>query len=992
MKRILKTLALALSCIAFYNADAQDIIMGQQELVNDIGETVRYFYDEGGQYGDFDTNLVQTTTLKHNMAGDAFVLYMLFDEFVMGAGDTLWIYDGDNTSADLIGFFSLVNTPGELYSTGSTLTFVFKSDNINDPGLSSGWAARVYAFKKDITDYKFITNTEEIFSCNAKFYDSGGPTGKIANNNENTNLISYTTFHSPAETHIKCEFDTFSCNGILMIYDGPYVPGFPQYNGRLIGQFCTSTLPANGKPPVLFSSTHQLTFVYKGAANDKNKIGREATISCVPELYQPSDGSPCPSVTNVPGGAYSEYAESSATMHVIEFDCSKPVVMLEAQIEASGRYSNDYTITPISEKLIEDGGARMFEYNDGSSITGICDSEDDKWLNPQNLPFDFSFFGKTYNKVYPGTNGMIAFDPKTSCSSPGFQYPVPPAGPPYNNVPYKFDNCIYGVWEDIDCNYFIDKNDGLGMGDVRLDVMGSTPCRAFVFNYLNVGLYGNHSSNDKFNTYQMVFYEGTNVIDVFIKHRNFPATTNDPNNQGWDGHNEGVIGIQNAKSSQIQIAPGRGMTGWKVLENQNQSEGWRFTPITPLDEYGELTWYENVVDEDHIISHDPTAKNRRITVSPTDTMMVISEYKFTNAAGDNIQVRDTTVINVNIPKIELSRASGGNQSQYVCPGDTVMLQVVTDTLTYPNILVQNFKWSSGGTTQIDTVNPTKTTLYAVTVTYNNGCTRSDTIRVNVTDLALPTITVLEDRDTICYGESTTLVAAHPTSNDFKWSNGATNPMITVSPQETTEYAVTVTMTGDCEVFAKDTIVVNPLPVPQFNASPTEIFVENGIGTVSCTDMSQEDYHLLWNFGDYVSNTNIVQDVSDPTHDYTRAGFYTITLTATTDNGCVDSVKSRVTVTVPYFFYIPNAFTPANKDGLNDRFAPQGAGVDPNNYSMQIYDRNGNIIFNTNNPFDYWDGKNKNGTLCPEGVYVYIIRLKNLNDEIKEYTGSVTLLK
>ena len=199
------------------------------------------------------------------------------------------------------------------------------------------------------------------------------------------------------------------------------------------------------------------------------------------------------------------------------------------------------------------------------------------------------------------------------------------------------------------------------------------------------------------------------------------------------------------------------------------------------------------------------------------------------------------------------------------------------------------------------------------------------------------------------------------------------------------------MIGNCVVTDTFTVTVLPLPVPSFQPSPTQIFVENGIGTVTCTNLTQGDNHLLWNFGDVFSNMNEVEDLDNPSHDYTRAGYYTITLTATDTAGCVDSIKNRVTVEVPFFFYIPNSFTP-DGDGLNEYFAPQGQGVDPDSYSMQIFDRSGMLIFSTRNPFDYWDGRNKYGQICPEGVYVYIIRLRNQNFEDKEYTGSVTLIK
>lgn len=199
------------------------------------------------------------------------------------------------------------------------------------------------------------------------------------------------------------------------------------------------------------------------------------------------------------------------------------------------------------------------------------------------------------------------------------------------------------------------------------------------------------------------------------------------------------------------------------------------------------------------------------------------------------------------------------------------------------------------------------------------------------------------------------------------------------------------MIGDCIVTDTLTVTVLQLPKPQFQATPTEIYVENGIGTVNCVNLTPGDNHLVWNFGDVFSNLNIIEDVEDPAHDYTHSGYYTITLTATDSLGCVDSVKNRVSVEVPYFFYIPNSFTP-DGDGVNEYFAPQGQGVDPENYLMQIFDRSGMLIYTTHNPYDYWDGRNKYGQKCPEGVYVYRILLRNLNVEDKEYTGTVTLIR
>ena len=974
MKQTLKLSILLFLLIAGQKLVAQDvIIMGSTPLVMDIDDQPRFFYDPGGvpgypgdnndPDGYFAQGLHETMTLRTGVQNTW--LYVLFEEFAMSEGDTLWIYDGDASNIDvdhLLGVYNMVNSPGELFASGRAMTFVFKSDSVDIPGLRDGWRAQVYAYDPQTMEINYGEGTTWV-TCNAYFYDSGGPTGNINTNPAN----NFTEFTSPIGTHIKCEFTQFNVNGVLKIYDGQYYDP----NKRLIGQFCTSTLDntTGNKPPTLFSSSSTLSFVYVSGTGDASKLGWKAEITCVPELFESEDGNPCPSVTNTPGGIYA----NSPNPKVIEFDCSNPVVLLQAGVIATGQYTSDYKV----EQIPYDEENMLFAYNEGTSIGA---SSDDSWLSGVQLPFTFIFFGKPYTTVYPGTNGLISMTPQSGGCT--YSYSAPSTTPPYSANPYVYKNCVYGVYEDIDCRYYTNKNDGLGQGNVRVGVLGQYPCRAFVFNYLNVGLYGLVSSNNQlphenYNTYQMVLYEGTNIIDVYVKHRKCCATTNP--------HGEGVIGLQNTTSSQILLAPGRDMSSWSI-----DNEAWRFTPITPLDENGELTWYENSVAESNIISYDPHAKNRVVTVSPSDTTRYISEYRYTNAVGDVIVLYDTTIINVNIPKISLA-SSNGNVP--VCPGDSVSLTMSYDASL--GVSPMSYQWSTGDTLAIDTVAPLQTRTYSLTVTFENGCTQHDTVQVKVTDLQLPTITGMDtdlDIDSICLGDSYVLTATHPTSNNFHWNTGQTTSTITITPQVTKEYVVSATMEGNCIVTDTFTVVVMPLPVPTFIASPTEIFVENGIGTVHCSNTSQEDYyHLFWNFGDVASNVNIIQDVDDPTHDYVRSGFYTITLTAIDSFGCVDSAKARVSVSVPYFFYIPNAFTP-DGDGMNETFAPKGEGVDPDHYSMQIFDRSGMLIFSTKNPYDYWDGRNKYGQMCPEGVYVYKIQLINLNEEDKEYLGTVTLVK
>lgn len=945
MKKTITCLLTIIFTILFSNSFAQQIIMGSAPSFNQIGEDAAFFYDPGGtaaNQGDnhdpngyFAINLKDTMRLRTNVSGSQ--LYVFFTYFSMGYGDTLYIFDGDDVTAPLIGSYNSVRTPGEIIATGRSLTFVFHSDGVNDYAeLSQGWEATVSALMLAPAEC-IHDNGMTYTTCNSTYYDQGGPTGNIGV----TSGSSWTEFTSPVGSHIKMQFTQFNVAGVMKIYDGQ----FWDPNKRLIGQFC----PTTSQPPIIISSGSTITCEYVAASGDATKSGWRAEISCIAELFESPEGSACPSI---------DITAADTSVSFIEFDCDQPVTILEAKVVATGPYTFDYTVESIPFS------SRIFEFNQG---TPLAASVDDDWISLAGtaLPFTFSFFGQNYTRVWPGANGLISMTlpDEMYCA---YSYPVPPASPPYGtNVPYKYKNCIYGVYEDIYPGHYY------GDGAIRVGVQGTAPCRAFVFNYDKVGLFGqSYSSLQWCNTYQMVIYEGTNIIDVFVKYRKCCATTNTTNH-------EGIIGLQNNTSSQILIAPGRGMTGWEVLSD-SQSEGWRFTPITPMDPNATITWYENTIDPNNIVGTD-----FKLVASPQQTTNYIAVYHYTNAGGDVFDLKDTVTIHVSIPAVEASNNSGAS----TCPGDAVQL---TTTITGPTggINPVSYLWDTGDTTQNAIVHPTASGSYTVMVTFDNGCKNSATTSLQVTEMALPEITGI---DHICIGESTVLTVEHESSNQFEWNTGETSNTITVSPADTTDYIVTATLIGNCHTTDTFRVYVMPRPIPSFFATPTEIYVENDIGTVYCTNLSSPNANLIWNFGDNYSPENVVTDIDNPSHDYTHAGYYTITLTAIDSTGCRDSIKTRVSVTVPYFFYIPNSFSP-NGDGVNEHFAPQGEGVDAAEYVMMIYDRNGNILFKTHNPYDYWDGRGKSGKTCPAGVYVYYILLKTLNGETKEYNGSVTLLR
>ena len=103
---------------------------------------------------------------------------------------------------------------------------------------------------------------------------------------------------------------------------------------------------------------------------------------------------------------------------------------------------------------------------------------------------------------------------------------------------------------------------------------------------------------------------------------------------------------------------------------------------------------------------------------------------------------------------------------------------------------------------------------------------------------------------------------------------------------------------------------------------------------------------------------------------------------------VNEIEKEVIVHPDIAVHAPNAFTP-NGDGLNDVFEIKGVGI--NEYLLQVYSRWGELIYESKNLEDQWDGK-FNGELVPAGTYVYTINYKSMLNRDYNKKGSVTVVR
>ncbi|WP_462249211.1 PKD domain-containing protein [Ekhidna sp.] len=166
------------------------------------------------------------------------------------------------------------------------------------------------------------------------------------------------------------------------------------------------------------------------------------------------------------------------------------------------------------------------------------------------------------------------------------------------------------------------------------------------------------------------------------------------------------------------------------------------------------------------------------------------------------------------------------------------------------------------------------------------------------------------------------------------------------------------------------------------------------------NLSENATSYLWNFGDGTTSTE-----SDPRHAYTNEGFYDITLIATNDFGCIDTLfrSAEVEAISGGQVNTPNAFTPSlngpsggsigsggdDPSRINDIFLPRLEGVE--RFKMFIYNKWGELIFQSNSQDKGWDGYYR-GQLAPSGAYVYKLELRFSDGRDFVKVGDVTLIR
>lgn len=183
-------------------------------------------------------------------------------------------------------------------------------------------------------------------------------------------------------------------------------------------------------------------------------------------------------------------------------------------------------------------------------------------------------------------------------------------------------------------------------------------------------------------------------------------------------------------------------------------------------------------------------------------------------------------------------------------------------------------------------------------------------------------------------------------------------------------------------YYPDAIVVQAPPVAGFLIEPQVVDILNP--QVVVTDVSSGGISCYYTTSDGGESNDCNFQYS-----FTEAGVQSITQIVINEFGCVATTSGEVIIN-GFLFFAPNSFTP-NADGLNDFWLPESTGI--SKYELKIFNRWGDLIFETNDPDIAWTGSVHGGEFfAQDGVYNYVVRAEDLVGLPHEFTGHIVLIR
>ena len=388
-----------------------------------------------------------------------------------------------------------------------------------------------------------------------------------------------------------------------------------------------------------------------------------------------------------------------------------------------------------------------------------------------------------------------------------------------------------------------------------------------------------------------------------------------------------------------------------------------------------------------------TSTNDSVSVNPISD----STY-YVQAESENgcLSAIDSIIVAVRLPIAGII-----SPQDTVCPGYPATLSVTgNDGFGSP----YNFIWSDGstGTGVSNTIFVTPSTDSVYTVTITDGCESSPlvlTTKVVLAPLPIPLIQIPDGIDKKCeiadfqvLNITDSLMSQSViwnVSNGLSSINSDTLDVYGLSAGSYDIQLIVATPQGciDSTTFY-NFLIVHPQPISLFKFSPNPVYMFNP--NVSFSNNSSGAVSYIWNIDQGTPSFSQLENPTTILPDG-ETGEYYVSLEVTSEFGCKDTSIQKIVVMPEVIIYAPNTFTPDN-DEHNQHWGIHIEGIDVTDFNLLIFNRWGEIIWESNDPSATWDGT-YNGRIISQGTYSWIVRAKDLlNDGKYEFNGFINIIR
>ena len=455
---------------------------------------------------------------------------------------------------------------------------------------------------------------------------------------------------------------------------------------------------------------------------------------------------------------------------------------------------------------------------------------DDAWSPVDSLPFDFCFFGNLEQEFQVGSNGVIRFDVDPGDISNGWSFTE---NLPNNTTDALSEANVFTPVHDIDPS--------VGSGEeIGYEVLGTYPNRVLVVSYFEVPMFSG-SCNSLLATHMAVFYEFSNVVEVYIQDK--------PSCPTWNSGNA-ALGIQNNAGTVAYVPPGRNTSDSPWTTN---NEAWRFAP-----DGVETFVFEWLDASGTVIGTTPTLN----VCPPGGNGTYTARVTYTNTCnGDTVVLTDEVVVT---STISFAVDLGGDQQ--FCDQSSYDITAAISGSTGS----ASFLWNTGDMTQTITV--TESGTYSVDVTID-GCTLSESVTIDLDES--PLVELGPDNET-CFEQALVLDASpsniDPTLANYEWSldgtvlTGETQPTLSVT--QIGVYSVVVTK-GICSTT--DSVTVSTMDLSITLGDDFQTCFENAV----VLDASPSNYDPALASYEWSLDGTILIGETQPTYTATQIGTYSV---------------------------------------------------------------------------------------------------------------------